>query len=131
MSKENLEHLKMINWRLFIDKFCNNSKMLLSSSWAIFIRALVFSSSPRAIFSSLETSFHSYLVYKSKNRKTIYYHKDSEVSIMFHYLFWYNKTQSRSFLIRLETTLQWLREFETTIKWLREFEQKIMCEQKV
>ena len=53
-SKQNLEHFKMINRRLFIHKFCNNSKMLLSSSWAIFIRALVFSSSPRANFSSFE-----------------------------------------------------------------------------
>ena len=41
-SKQNLEHFKMINRRLFIHKFCNNSKMLLSSSWAIFIRALMF-----------------------------------------------------------------------------------------
>ena len=38
-SKQNLEHFKMINQRLFIHKFCNNSKMLLSSTWAIFIRA--------------------------------------------------------------------------------------------
>ena len=35
----------MINRTLFIHKFCTNLKMLLSSSWAIFIRALVFSSS--------------------------------------------------------------------------------------
>ena len=52
--------------------------MLLSSSWAISIRALVFSFSKRAKFSSFEyflffvsTNFliHSYLVHKSKNRK--------------------------------------------------------------
>ena len=53
-SKQNLEHFEMINGRLFIHKFCNNSKMLLSSSWAIFIGALVFSSSPRVNFSSFE-----------------------------------------------------------------------------
>ena len=35
-------------------KFCNNSQMLLSSSWAIFIRALVFPSLTRANFSSFE-----------------------------------------------------------------------------
>ena len=49
-SKQNPEHFKMINKRLFIHKFCNNLKMLLSSSWAKYIRALVFSSSPRANF---------------------------------------------------------------------------------
>ena len=77
-NKKNLEHFKMIYRRLFIPKFCNNSQMLLSSSWAIFIRALVFSFSKRAKFSSFEyflffvsTNFliHSYLVHKSKNRK--------------------------------------------------------------
>ena len=51
-SKQNLEHFKMINRRLFIHKFCNNSKMLLPSSWATSITVLVFSSSPRANFSS-------------------------------------------------------------------------------
>ena len=116
----------MINRRLLIHKVCNNSKMLLSSSWAIFIGALVFSYSPRANFSSFESlcfsfllifSIHSYLVYKSKNRKTIILSKDWEVSIMFYHLFWYNKTQPCSFLIQLETTME----------WLRKFEQKIIC----
>ena len=41
-NKQNLEHFKMINRRLFIHEFCNNSKMLLSSSWAIFIDRLCF-----------------------------------------------------------------------------------------
>ena len=45
-SKQILEHFKMMNQRLFIHKLCNNSEMLLSSSWAIFIRVLVFLSSP-------------------------------------------------------------------------------------
>ena len=54
-SKQNQEHLKMINRRSCIHKFCNNSKMLLSFSWAIFIRALVFSSSPRANYPSFES----------------------------------------------------------------------------
>ena len=39
---------------------------------------------------------------------------------MLYYLFWYNKTQSHSFLIRLETTMQ----------WLRKFEQKVICDEK-
>ena len=52
----------MINQRLFINKFCNNSKMLLSSFWAIFIRALVFSSSPRANFSSFQYLCFSFLL---------------------------------------------------------------------
>ena len=46
--------------------------------------------------------------------------KDLEVSIMLYYLFWYNKTQSHSFLIQLVTTMQ----------WLRKFEQKIACGKK-
>ena len=61
-SKQNLEHFKMINRRLFIHKFCSNSKMLLSSSWTIIIRALVFSSSPRANFSSFEYLCFSFLL---------------------------------------------------------------------
>ena len=53
-NKQNLEHFRIINRKLFIPKFCDNSKMLLSSSWAIFIRALVFSFSTRVNFSSFE-----------------------------------------------------------------------------
>ena len=41
-NKQNLKHFKMINRKLFTHRFCSNSKILLSSSWAIFIRALVF-----------------------------------------------------------------------------------------
>ena len=120
-SKQNLEHFKMINRRLFIPKFCKNSKMLLSFSWAIFIRALVFSSSPRAnFFVSTNFSIHSYLLHKGKNKKQLYYHKDWQVSIMLYYLFWCNKTQLRSFLIQLETTIQLL--------W--KFERKIICDEK-
>ena len=74
----------MINRRLLIHKFCNNSKLLLSSSWVIFIRALVLLFSPSANFSSFEYlwfsstnfSIHSYLVNKSKNRKQLHYRKD-------------------------------------------------------
>ena len=61
-NKQNLEHFKIINRRLFIHKFCNNSKMLLSSSWAIFIRAFVFSLSPRVNFSSFEYLCFSFLL---------------------------------------------------------------------
>ena len=53
-NKQNLEHFKIINRRLFIHKFCNNWKMLLLSSWAIFISMLVFSFSPTANFSLFE-----------------------------------------------------------------------------
>ena len=41
-NKQNLKYFKMISRKLFTHKFCSNSKILLSSSWAIFIRALVF-----------------------------------------------------------------------------------------
>ena len=62
----------MINQRLFIHKFCNNSKMLLSSSWAIFVRALVFSFSPSANFSSLKYLCFSFLlVFEFKNNDII------------------------------------------------------------
>ena len=70
-NKQNLEYFKTINRRLFIHRFCNNSQMLLPSSWAIFIRALVFSVSPRAnfffvsvlvLFVSTNFLIHSYLV---------------------------------------------------------------------
>ena len=99
-SKQNLEHFKMINGRLFIHKFCSNSKMLLSSSWAIFIRALMFSSSPRANFSSFEYLYFSFplifrfiLIYYTsvKTEKKLYYHKDLEVSTKHsHILFLFN-----------------------------------------
>ena len=82
-SKQNIEHFKMIHRRLFIQKFCNNAKMLLLSSWAIFIKALVFSSSPRANFFSFEyLCFLFLLIFRF-----LYYHKDWEVSIMLYYLF--------------------------------------------
>ena len=79
-NKQNIEHFKMINWRLFSHKLFNNWKMLLPSSCAIFIRALVFSFSPRANFFFVEAlvhfvsnsfSIHSHLVQKSLNKKTI------------------------------------------------------------
>ena len=60
-NEQNLEHFKMINRRLFIHKCCNNSKMLLSSSQVIFIRALVFSFSPKVNFSSFEYLCISFL----------------------------------------------------------------------
>ena len=41
-KKKNLEHFKMTNPRLLIHKFCSNSEISPSSSWAIFIRAFVF-----------------------------------------------------------------------------------------
>ena len=112
-SKQNLEHFKMINRILLINKLCNNSKMLLSS-WAIFIRALVFLSSPRAnvyLFEYLCFSFvlifWFILIYytRVKTEKQLFYNKNREVSIMLYYLFWYNKTESRFFLIELETTI--------------------------
>ena len=60
INKQNLEHFKIINRKSsFFYKFCNNSKMLLSSSRAIFIRALVFSFSPRDNFSLFEYLYFS------------------------------------------------------------------------
>ena len=108
-NKQNLEYFKMINRRLFIHKFCNNSKMLLSSSWAIFIRALVFSSSPRANFSSFEylcflflLIFRFILIYNTRvQTENNYIIIKTAVSIIPYYLFWCNKTQSRSFFIQL------------------------------
>ena len=61
-SKQSLEHFKILNQRLFIHKFCKNSKMLLASSWAIFIRVLLFSSSPRANVSLFEYLCFSFVV---------------------------------------------------------------------
>ena len=84
-NKQNLEHFKMINQRLFIHNFCNNLKMLLSFSWAMFIRALVFSFSARANFSSFEYLCFSFLLIfrfiliqhtRVKTEKQLYYHKD-------------------------------------------------------
>ena len=108
-NKQNLEYFKMINRRLFIHKFCNNSKMLLSSSWAIFIRALVFSSSPRANFSSFEylcflflLIFRFILIYNTRvQTENNYIIIKTAVSIIPYDLFWCNKTQSRSFFIQL------------------------------
>ena len=78
--KQSLENFKMINRRLLIPNFSNNSNMLLSSSWAIFIRVLVFVFNKGQlffvwvlmIFVSTYFSIHSYLVHKSKNRKNNY-----------------------------------------------------------
>ena len=84
-SKQNLEYFKIVIRRLFIDKFCDNSKMLLQSSWAIFIRALVFSPSPRAnLFSFEHLCFSFPLIFqfiliqytRVKIGKQLYYHKD-------------------------------------------------------
>ena len=41
-NRPNLEYFKMINRRFFIHKFCNNSKMLLSPFWAMFMETLCF-----------------------------------------------------------------------------------------
>ena len=80
----------MIYQRLFIHKFCSNSKILLSSSWQYLLERL-WLFSPRANFSSFEYLFflvstifsiHTYLVHKSKNKKQLYYRKDWEVSIV-------------------------------------------------
>ena len=97
-----------------------------SSSRAIFIRALMFSSSPRAKFSSFEYLCFSFYYFfdsfllstQDKNRKTIILSKRlREVLIMLYYFSWYNKTQSDSFLFQLETTMQWLRKFKQKIIW--------------
>ena len=84
--------------------------MLLPSSWAIFIREVI-----------TDFLIHSYLVHtRAKTEKQLYYHKDCGVSYMLYHLFWYNKTQTHSFLIQLETRMQ----------WLQKFGQKIICDEK-
>ena len=78
-NKQNLEHFKVINWTLLSLKFFSNSKILLSSSWAVFIRACVcafvftkgqlFFAEVLVLFVS--TSFFQFILQKSLNRKTI------------------------------------------------------------
>ena len=126
--------VKMINWRLFTHKFFNNLKMLLSSSWAIFIRVLMFSFSLSVnfffveilvLFLSTSFSIHSHLVQKSLNRKNDYIIiRIEKFQLCFDTtninLFRYKKSQSRYFLIQLETTMQ----------WVGKFKRKIMCDEK-
>ena len=121
--------VKMINWRLFTHKFFNNLKMLLSSSWAIFIRVLMFSFSLSVnfffveilvLFLSTSFSIHSHLVQKSLNRKNDYIIiKIEKFQLCFDTtninLFRYKKPQSRYFLIQLETTMQWVGKFKRKI----------------
>ena len=91
---------KVINRRLFVHKFCNNSKMFLTFSWAILIRALVFSSSPSAnvffvwvlvFFVSTSFSIYSYLVHKSENRKKLYCHKIEKFQLRI--FIWFDTTK--------------------------------------
>ena len=121
----------MINWRLFSHKFFNSLKMLLSSSWVVFIRVLVFSFSPKSNFSSLKSgllvvfictsfSIHSYLVQKSLNKNNYIIINIEKFRLCIDTTsincFWYNKSQSHSFFIQLETTMQWLQKFEQKIR---------------
>ena len=70
-NKQNLEHFKMINRRLFIHKFCNNLKIRLSFSWVIFIRARANFSSFEYLCFSFPLIFYSFLFitqeWKQKN----------------------------------------------------------------
>ena len=95
-NKKNLEHFKMIYRRLFIPKFCNNSQMLLSSSWAIFIRALVFSFSTRPKFSLFEHLCFLFLLIfqfifiqdtRVKTEKQLYYTKIENFQLCFIFCF--------------------------------------------
>ena len=64
---------------------------------------------------------HSYLVQKSLNKKKYIIIKIEKFQLCIDKsinFFWYNKSQSRSFFIQLETTMQ----------WLQKFEQKIICD---
>ena len=82
-NTQNLEYFKMINRRLFVHKFCNNSKMLLSPClWNACVLRL-------SICFSFLLIFRFILIYCTRVRteKQVYYHKDWEVSIMLHYLF--------------------------------------------
>ena len=95
----------ILNVRSLIRKFCDKSKKLLSSSWAIFIRAFVHLLSTRVKFYSLEYLCFSFLLIflflfnyyaRVKTEKLLYYQKDWEVSIMISDL---NNSQSQLFLI--------------------------------
>ena len=88
-----------------------------------FIRVLAFSSSPKTnfpLFEYLCFFIHSCLVHKSKNRKTIII-KIELFQLCLNTMFWYKKTQSRSFFSQLETEIQWL--------W--KLGQKIICDEKI
>ena len=84
----------MINWRLFIHKFYNNSKMLLSPSWGLW-SACVFVFTKGQLFFVWVLVFSFLLIFRSiriyhtraKTEKQLYYHKDWEASIMFYYVF--------------------------------------------
>ena len=121
--KQSLEHFKMTNRRLFIPNFSNHSNMLLSSSWAIFIRVLVFVFNKGqlffvwvlVLFVSTYFSIHSYLVHKTKNRKKqLHFHKDWEVSIMLYYYFdTINHSHIKKFLkgLFVLVDMSWLEDF--------------------
>ena len=145
----------MINQRLFIPKFLNNSKMLLSSSRAIFIRALVlFFFQQRTTFLHLSTFLfhfyqsinfliHSYLIHKIKNRKIIILSQRlrSLTLCSCHVMFWV-RVQLQSLHWEVSIMLLYcinavliqsylfLIQMETTMQKLREFEQKIICYKK-
>ena len=107
-----MQHLKNVS--VILQGNIWNCVFVFTKGQIFFIWVLVFSV-------STNFSIHSYLLHKSKNKKRLYYHKDWEVSVMLYYFFWYNKILSRSFLIQLETTMQ----------WLQKFEQKIICDAKI
>ena len=113
----------------FFLSFCNHENYVaviflgniyLSACPFIFTKRQPFFVWVLVFFVSTNLSIHSYVVHKGKNRKQLCYRKYWEVSIMLYYWFWYNKLQSRRFLIQLETTMQ----------WLRKFEQKMICDEK-
>ena len=113
-NKQNLERFKMINRRFFIRKFCNSLKMFLSFSWVISIRAGDNFSLFEYLCFSFLLIFRFILIWytRLKTEKQLCYHKDWEASILVCYLLWYNKSQWRSLLTQLKTTVQWLRKFK-------------------
>ena len=62
-SKQNLEYFNMINRRLLIYKLCNDSKMLLSSPWAMFISGLCFCPHQGPTFLRLSNCFSFPLIF--------------------------------------------------------------------
>ena len=140
-GKQNLAHFKMTIQIFFIHNFCNNSKMLLSSSWAIFVQKcychppgqyllerLCFGLHQVPTFLRLSTCVFRFYWFldlflfstqelKQKNNYIIIKIEKFQLCVI---ICFDTATQSRSFFIQLEPTEQ----------RLRIFEQKITCDGK-
>ena len=128
INKQNLEHFKMINWRLFSHKFFKNSKMFCHSpgQYSLEFLCFLFYQGPKFLrWSTCAFRFYwffnsfSFSTKEFKQKNNYIAIKNEKFQLCFDTtninLFWYNKSQSRSFIIQLETTMQWLRKFERKI----------------